>query len=70
MGFLGVSVKSEFDDLHWRQSSFCEAGACLELARAGDVVLLRLSDQPGTVLALTQQEVAAFVAGFSAGDFD
>lgn len=55
----------------WRRSSFCEQGACAEVAFDGDAVLVRDSKDPdGGVLRFTADEWAAFTAGVKAGEFD
>jgi hypothetical protein len=46
--------------LDWRQSSRCDTGACVEIARSGDDVLVRSSMRPGAVLRLTAAEFHAF----------
>jgi hypothetical protein len=45
----------------WMRARGCEANACIEVAREGDLVLLRNSTYPdGPVLTATRQEWAVF----------
>ena len=54
----------------WRKSSFCGTSACVEVATAGDEVLVRDSkDANSPVLKFTAEEWRAFVAGVTAGEF-
>lgn len=56
----------------WRKSSFSSANSdCVELRAADDGALVRNSKRPeaGT-LAFTRGELAAWIAGCKAGDFD
>lgn len=54
----------------WRKSSFCQGGACAEVAREGDEVLLRSTRAPGDVVRLTVAEWQALVRGIEAREFD
>jgi len=56
----------------WRKSSFSgSSGTCVEIADVEDGVLVRNSTRPDDVtLAFTRPELAAFVAGCKAGEFD
>lgn len=56
----------------WRKSSFSgSSGTCVEIAEAADGVMVRNSTRPDDVtLAFTRAELAAFVAGCKAGEFD
>ncbi len=58
--------------LEWRKSSFSGAGGdCVEVAATGSGVAVRHSKHPdqGTIL-YTRSELAAFIAGCKAGEFD
>ncbi|MEU4694500.1 DUF397 domain-containing protein [Actinoplanes sp. NPDC023714] len=58
------------EGLHWRRSRQCASGACVEVARIGEGVLLRDSkNRHVTPLAFSHAEWEAFVAGVKAGDF-
>ena len=46
------------------------SGACVELARDGDMIALRDSKNPGVLLNFTRQEVLAFIDGARRGEFD
>jgi hypothetical protein len=55
----------------FRKSTFSANGACVEMADDGDAVLVRDSKDPsGPVLRFTRTEVAAWLAGARAGEFD
>lgn len=58
-------------DDKWRRSSYTGDGNCVEIAEVGDKILLRNSNRiaDGT-LTFTRAEMAAFVAGCAAGEFD
>lgn len=60
-------------DLTWRKSSFSgtNGGACVEVAQTDEGILVRNSKRPseGTI-AFTRSEVAAWIAGCKAGEFD
>ncbi|MEM8922310.1 MAG: DUF397 domain-containing protein [Actinomycetota bacterium] len=58
--------------LAWRKASFSgNNAACVEVADAGDDILVRNSKRPteGT-LAFTRAEMDAWIAGCKAGEFD
>jgi Domain of unknown function (DUF397) len=57
-------------EMTWRKSSFCQGGACAEVAREGDEVLLRSTRAPGDVVRLTVAEWQALVRGIEAREFD
>jgi hypothetical protein len=46
------------------------ANACVELARAGDMIALRDSKNPAIQLFYTRTEIAAFLDGAKRGEFD
>ena len=49
----------------------CESGACVEVATAGDTVMVRSSADPtGTPVTLSRDEWQEFLAGVKAGAFD
>ncbi|MDH3679421.1 MAG: DUF397 domain-containing protein [Acidimicrobiia bacterium] len=61
------------NDLTWRKSSFSGAngGDCVEIADTDDGILMRNSKliDAGTI-PFTRSELAAFIAGCKAGEFD
>jgi hypothetical protein len=59
------------DEPKWRKSSFTDNGTCVEVAEVGDRVLVRNSNRPddGT-LTFTHAELAAWLKGCKAGEFD
>lgn len=48
----------------------CESAHCLESRHDGDMVLLRASGEPDTVVKLTPQEMSAFVQAAKDGEYD
>jgi hypothetical protein len=56
----------------WRKSSYStDTAQCVELSDAGAEILLRDSKNPDQGhFAFTRAEIAAFVAGVKAGEFD
>lgn len=58
--------------MEWKRSSRCGAGECVQVATVGKVkptVLVRSSNDPGTVLVFSAEEWRNFVAGVEAGEF-
>ena len=59
--------------LTWRKSSYSGAsgGDCVEIAAATDGVRVRNSKHPDAgIVAFTRSELAAWIAGCKAGEFD
>ena len=57
--------------LMWHRGATCEGGACVEVAAAGDAVLVRSSADPAAVpVTLSREEWTIFLAGAKAGTFD
>ena len=55
----------------WYRSAFCANSGCIELAEVDGGILIRDSKaQDGPQLAVSREELAAFVAGAKAGQFD
>jgi uncharacterized protein DUF397 len=55
----------------WIKSSRCHASqACVELARAGDVIAVRSSQEPDQHIYYTHAEISAWIEGAKRGDFD
>jgi hypothetical protein len=55
----------------WRKSSFSGGGECVILADHADRIAVRDSKDPdGGTLFLTRGEMAAWLAGIKAGEFD
>ncbi|MFD8338230.1 DUF397 domain-containing protein [Streptomyces solisilvae] len=61
-------------DIKWQKSSYSADGPgnnCVELAHASDAaILLRESDEPGTVIATTPAALRALTRAARAGRFD
>ena len=56
----------------WRKSSFSGANSnCVSFAETNSGILLRNSNRPDTgALPFTRHELASFIAGCKAGEFD
>lgn len=62
---------SHLDGLEWCRSSKCDAGACVEVAALGEMVLIRDSAEPGlTPLAVRRDAWWDFVSSIVAGHFE
>jgi Domain of unknown function (DUF397) len=58
-------------NLNWRKSRTCESGACVQVARRGDHVLIGNTNDPnGQVSEFTTDEWRNFLVGAKMGDFD
>lgn len=58
-------------DVHWRKSRTCESGACVGVARYGELVLVGNTSNPDSpVSTFTAKEWSEFLAGAKLGDFD
>ncbi|WP_167501469.1 DUF397 domain-containing protein [Streptomyces malaysiensis] len=61
-------------EIQWQKSSYsadAEGNACVELAHAPEAgILLRESDEPGTVIATTPAALRALTRAAKAGRFD
>ncbi|MEU5424043.1 DUF397 domain-containing protein [Streptomyces olivoreticuli] len=59
-------------ETNWQRSSFCGGGGnnCMEMRASGDSIQVRESEAPKGVVTLTRDQLAAFVAGVKAGEFD
>ena len=59
------------EGLEWRVSRTCDGGACVMVARNGDIIFFGNTTQPdGPKLSYTSAEVKAFATGIKRGDFD
>lgn len=70
--FNGMSA-ADLRGAEWRKSSFSGAqGNCVEVARldSGEIAVRNSRHPQGPALVYTQAEIAAFVAGAKAGEFD
>jgi hypothetical protein len=57
--------------LDWRTSSYSDGLQCVQVASAGDHVMMRHSkDTDGANLTFTRGEMQAFLQGAKAGEFD
>lgn len=70
--FNGMSA-TDLQDVSWRKSSRSGAvGNCVEVAQldSGEIAVRNSRFPQGPALVYTQAEIAAFVAGAKAGEFD
>ncbi len=59
------------NELTWHKSSRCESSGCVEVAAAGQQIMVRDSkDQNSPILTFSQAAWADFVDGLRAGDFE
>lgn len=67
-GGNGACIEVAFD---WQKSSFSGGGngECLEVAAEPAGLLLRESDRPDDVLAVSRRRFAALLGGIKAGEF-
>jgi hypothetical protein len=54
----------------YKKSSFCDAGACVEVGQINDVVLVRSTTAPEKVVTFTADEWTRFIQGAQAGEFN
>jgi hypothetical protein len=54
----------------WHMGRPCDHGACVEIAVAGEEVLVRSSVNPGLLLSLSHDEWREFLASAKEGWFD
>lgn len=57
------------DETVFERSYFCGSAACVEVARAGNVVWVRGSEDPELQLKFSLEEWIAFMRGVRAGQF-
>lgn len=59
------------EELTWHIAANCESGACVQVAAAGENIVLGDSKSPdGPLLSYTRTEWDAFVMGIKRGEFD
>ncbi|MFE6050901.1 DUF397 domain-containing protein [Kitasatospora sp. NPDC056446] len=59
------------EQLNWQKSSFSgEQTNCLEIASDGELVYVRESDDPTTIVTTTRTKLHAWIRGAKAGEFD
>ncbi|MFD7450018.1 DUF397 domain-containing protein [Kitasatospora sp. NPDC059827] len=57
--------------LNWQKSSYSSDQAnCVEIASAGELIYLRESDDPSTIVTTTRAKLNAWIQGAKAGEFD
>jgi hypothetical protein len=61
----------QYGSLVWKKSTASGDGGCVEVARAGEMLLVRDSKNPsGSILIFSQVEWDAFLAGARTGEFE
>jgi hypothetical protein len=59
------------EGMEWRVSRTCDSGACVGVARSGDLILIGNTNNPDDpVNEFTIDEWRQFLAGAKLGDFD
>ncbi|MFG2846176.1 DUF397 domain-containing protein [Kitasatospora sp. NPDC048296] len=57
--------------LNWQKSSFSnDQTNCVEIASSGELVYIRESDDPTTIVTTTRAKLNAWINGAKAGEFD
>jgi hypothetical protein len=56
-------------DSAWRRPSYCAGGECPEIAKLDDMIALRSSTLPGSVVRYTAEEWHVLVRAIKAGEF-
>lgn len=58
--------------ISWQKASFSGGNGenCIEVGRQDDSIVLRESDDPGSVITTSPAKLAAFIRGVKAGEFD
>lgn len=65
------SIQADCVEVQWRKPSLCNTGGCVEVGDNDGEILVRNSKRPDAgVLEFTRAEMAAFVQGCKAGEFD
>ena len=69
---MGESARgrAQGDEVRWRRPSRCQTGECLEVQRQGDLVIVRDSTSPGTIVRLDIASWRAFAEAIKAGEYD
>jgi hypothetical protein len=49
-------------DLEWRKARRCDGGACVEVAKLGESVMLRNPEDPGVILVTDADEWLRFIS--------
>ncbi|MEU6822785.1 DUF397 domain-containing protein [Streptomyces atriruber] len=58
--------------INWQKSSFSGGGGenCVEVALHEGAIVMRESDEPGSMITTSPAKLAAFIAGVKNGEFD
>jgi hypothetical protein len=54
----------------WRKSSYCAGGECAEIAKDGEIILMRSTNAPRVVVKYTPEEYRALKLAIQSGEFD
>jgi hypothetical protein len=61
----------QYGSLAWKKSTASGGGGCVEVARVGEMLLVRDSKNPsGSILSFSRVEWEAFLVGARAGEFE
>jgi predicted secreted Zn-dependent protease len=64
-------AKLQQGSLSWKKSTASGGGACVEVARVGEMIIVRDSkDVLGSVLTFSEEEWRTFLAGTRSGQFN
>jgi hypothetical protein len=53
----------------WRRSRYCQGGECAEIAKLDDMIALRSSTAPNSVVRYTTEEWQTLVQAIKVGEF-
>jgi Domain of unknown function (DUF397) len=53
----------------WRRPSYCQGGECAEIAKVGDMIALRSSTAPDSIVRYSNAEWRALAQAIKAGEF-
>lgn len=59
----------QLSDGAWLKSSFCANGECVEVTRKGDLVLMRSSNEPQTIVSYSLEDWQLFLQRVKSGHF-
>lgn len=64
-----TSYGTGWSESAWRRPSYCNGGECAEITRIDNMIALRSSTTPGSVVHYTTEEWRALVQAIRAGEF-
>jgi hypothetical protein len=63
------SYRARLPEITWRVPSYCQGGECAEIAMVDNMIALRSSTAPSSVIRYTNEEWRALVLAITAGEF-